>query len=216
PLLTILTTIITWLESYLMSIHKTAIQNLAREVIARVIYILLILLFALDYISFSTFIWMYVLFYLAPLLYLLIMAKRFEGFHFGYKKGLITRKEIIKIAWFSIYQSTMTFSAVLLLQIDSLMLGPLDVTGFEAIAIYAIAVFSISVLRNPIKQIGLAALPSMTKSYNNIQLKELKNQYLRTAATMQLAALFIGLMMIVNIQNITDLIVYLKPGYEAI
>ncbi len=216
PLLTIFTTIITWLESYLMSINKTAIQNLAREVVARIIYISLILLFAFNIIGFSTFIWLYTIFYLIPILYLLFMAIRFKGFRFGYKKGIFSKKDISQILWYSFYQSMMTFSAVLLLQIDSLLLGPLDADGFETIAVYGLAAFAVSVLRNPIKQIGLASLPSLTQSYNDIKLKALKSQYLRTAATMQLAALFISLLMIVNIQNITDIMVYIKPGYEAI
>lgn len=216
PILTIFTTAITWLESYLMSINKTAIQNLAREVLARIIYITLIVLFALGYINFTTFIWLYTFCYLLPMGYLLYMALRFKGFHFEYRKGTFSKKDISKILRYSFYQSMMTFSSVLLLQIDSLLLGPLDADGFEAIAVYGIAVFSVSILRNPLKQIGLASLPTLTQSYNNIKLKALKSQYLRAATTMQLAALYIALLMVLNIQNITDILVYIRPGYEAV
>ncbi|MFA6059317.1 MAG: oligosaccharide flippase family protein [Taibaiella sp.] len=125
PILALMTSMISWMESYLQSLHKTALQSLAREIIARIIYIVLIILFALQIISFHAFIWLYVVFYLIPFFFLLYVAMRNPGFHFSYKKGIFSSKEIKEIFRFSGYHMLTVVSTVLILQLDVFLLGRL-------------------------------------------------------------------------------------------
>ena len=214
PLLTLFTAMISWLESYLQSMHKTAIQNFAREILARIIYIILIVLFACNLISFATFLWLYVICYLIPFFYLLIIAKRNPGLSFGYDKSLFSLAELKDIFRFSGYHMLTIVSTVLILQIDAFLLAPLK--GFDILAVYSIATLAISMLRNPTRVIGIAATPAFTKSYNAGNITELKSLFVRSSVNMQIiAAVMVGLVYI-NINNIQEVMGMIQTGFGAI
>jgi O-antigen/teichoic acid export membrane protein len=214
PLLTIFTAMITWLEGYLQSMHKTALQNFAREILARLVYIVLIILFGCGFISFSVFIWLYVICYLVPFFYLLLIAKRNPGFTFGFKKALFSLSEVKEIFRFSGYHMLTVVSTVLILQVDAFLLAPLK--GFEVLAVYGIATLAVSMLRNPTRVIGIAATPAFTKSYNEGNIKELKDLFVRSAINMQIIAVILVGIVYININNIVEIVGMIQKGYDAI
>jgi O-antigen/teichoic acid export membrane protein len=214
PLLTLFTSMIGWMEGYLQSLHKTALQNLAREIIARIIYITLIVLFALQIISFHTFIWLYVIFYLIPFFFLLYIAMRTPGFRFSYKKGIFSSTEIKEIFRFSGYHMLTVASTVLIFQLDVFLLGPLG--GLEQVAVYSIASLAISMLRNPTRVIGIAATPAFTKSYNEGDMVGLRNLFARSSTNMQIIGVCMFVLVYINIDNIQDIMAIIKGGYSQI
>jgi O-antigen/teichoic acid export membrane protein len=214
PILTLLTAMISWMEGYLQSLHKTALQNLAREIIARIIYIALIILFALQVINFHTFIWLYVILYLVPFLFLLYVAMRNPGFHFSYKKGVFSATEIKEIFRFSGYHMLTVASTVLILQLDVFLLGPLG--GLEQVAVYSIATLAISMLRNPTRVIGIAATPAFTQSYNEGDMIGLRNLFSRSSTNMQIIGVCMFVLVYINIDNIQDIMAIIKGGYNQI
>lgn len=214
PILTLLSAIISWMEGYLLSLHKTALQNIAREILARVIYIILIILFASGIISFHTFIWLYVILYLVPFLFLLFIARRHPGFHFTYRKGVFSSAEIREIVRFSGYHMLTVASTVLILQIDVFLLGPLG--GFEKVAVYSIATLAVAMLRNPTRVIGVATMPAFTKSYNEGNTIELKDLFRRSSVNMQIIGVGMFALVYVNINNITGIMGMIQQGYSQI
>lgn len=214
PILTFLTSLIGWMDGYLQSLHKTALQNLAREIIARVIYIVLIILFALRIINFHTFIWLYVIFYLIPFFFLLYIAMRNPGFHFSYKKGTFSTTEIKEIFRFSAYHMLTVASTVLIFQLDVFLLGPLG--GLEQVAVYSIATLAISMLRNPTRVIGVAATPAFTQSYNEGDMPGLRNLFSRSSINMQIIGVCMFALVYINIDNIQEIMAVIKGGYSQI
>lgn len=216
PLLTLFSAAINWLEGYLQSLHKTALQNFAREILARIIYITLIILFSLQLISFNTFIWLYVILYLIPFAFLLIIAMKTPGFRFEYKRGLFSVTELKEIFRFSGYHMLTVVSSVLILSLDAVLLAPLDKNGFEAVAVYSVATLAISMLRNPTRIIGMVAIPTFTKSYNENDLKTLSNLFTRSAINMQIIGLGMFTLVYLNIDNIQEVMSVIKTGYSQI
>jgi O-antigen/teichoic acid export membrane protein len=214
PLLTLFTAMIGWMEGYLQSLHKTALQNLAREIIARIIYIVLIILFATQTISFHTFIWLYVILYLVPFLFLLYIAMRNPGFYFSYKKGIFSSTEIKEIFRFSGYHMLTVASTVLVFQMDAFLLGPLG--GLEQVAVYSIATLAISMLRNPTRVIGIAATPAFTQSYNEGDITGLRNLFSRSSVNMQIIGICMFVLVYININNIQEIMAIIKGGYSQI
>jgi len=214
PLLTIMTAVIAWMESYLQALNKTAMQNLAREILARIIYIALLLLFGWQIISFDQFIWLYVILYIVPFLFLLIIAMRHPGFSFNYQKGLISKAELKEIWWFSGYHMLTVASTVLLMQLDAFMLGPLD--SLKAVGIYSIATLAISMMRNPIKVIGVAATPSFSQSYNRGDFEELRGLFSRSAVNIQIIGFGLFALVYINAGNIGKLLMLLNDGYGQV
>lgn len=216
PLLTFFTFLINWMEGYLQSLHKTAIQNVAREILARIIYITLIVLYALDVIPFETFIWAYVFFFLVPFLFLLVIALRNAGFRFEYKPGLFSGKEIRDIIRFSGYHMLTIVSSVLIVQTDSILLAPLDKSGFAAVAVYGVASTSIAMLRNPTRVIGIAATPAFTQHYNEGNLTMLRQLFSRSAINMQIIATGMFALVFLNIDNVQQVMSLIQKGYDEI
>lgn len=216
PLLTFLSVVISWLESYLQSLHKTALQNFAREILARFIYIGLIVMYALSWISFQQFLWLYVMLYLVPIAFLLLIAKKNKGFIFRWEKGAFSTKEIKEFIRFSGYHMLTVISSVLILQLDVVLLGPLDRNGLEAVAVYGVAALAVSILRNPTRVIGLAATPSFSQYYHDGKIKELRHLFSRSAINMQILGVGMFVLAYLNINNIQQFVGFIQTGYSEI
>lgn len=216
PLFIILFSMFSWLEGYLQSLQMSATQTFTREILTRIIYIVLIVLFAVHILNFSQFIITYVVLYLIPIGYLIYKVYQTKTFQFKFDKSQFSRKEIARLINFSGYQSFVVLSLVLILQIDAILLGFWDKGGFESIAVYGMATFAISILRNPLRALANASLPTMTRNYNNGAIKELNYNFQKVSLSMQLAAVILGILMLANIHNIVAFFDKIKTGYDAI
>lgn len=214
PLLTFFSIIIFWLESYLQSLNKTALQNFAREILARIIYITLIILFSFNVISFSQFIWLYVITYLIPLSYLLFFAMRNKGFEFSYVKGAFSLSEIKELFRFSGYHMLTVTTTVLILILDAFIIGP--IAGLEALAIYSLATLAIAMLRNPTRVIGVAATPTFAQSYNDGDMTKLSTLYTRSSINMQVIAVAMLALVYINAHNMQAVIDLIQTGYQEV
>lgn len=216
PLFIMLFAMFSWLEGYLQSIQMSSTQTFAREVLTRLIYIALIILFATHILNFSQFIISYVILYLIPIGYLWYKAQQTKDFHFKFDPKQFSKKEIWKLIHFSGYQSFVVLSFVLILQIDAILLGGLAKNGFEAIAVYGMATFAISILRNPLRALANASLPTMSRNYNERDIQSLQNNFQKISVSMQLASVVVAVLMLANLHNIVAFFDMIKPGYEAI
>jgi O-antigen/teichoic acid export membrane protein len=216
PLLTILTSVLLWMESYLQSLYKTAIQSFAREILNRIIYIALIILYAYQIINYDSFIWWYVILYLVPIIYLGYYISKTKGFEIGYNATHFSKKEIFHLIAFSFNQTFVVISIVLITQIDTLLTGPLAIQGLGAVAIYGMAVFAIGLIKNPIRAMSAAALPALSKNYQDNDIKSLKKNYNKSVITIQMLVLFCAFGMLLCINEIQYLIDFIKPGYESV
>lgn len=216
PLLTFFTVGIAWFEGYLQSLHKTALQNFAREILARVIYISLIVLYAMGWIDFGTFVWAYVILYLIPLGFLFYFSYRSPGFVFELKRGVLDRSEIKEILRFSGYHMLTVVSTILILQLDVILLAPLDRDGFEVVAVYSVATLAVSMLRNPTRIIGIAATPAFTHAYNKGDMSMLKSLFHRSSVNMQIIGCCMIALVYLNIDNIQSVMYLIKDGYGQI
>jgi O-antigen/teichoic acid export membrane protein len=214
PLLTFLSTIITLFEGYLQSINKTAIQAFAREILARIIYIVLIALYIGTYINFKSFIILYVITYCIPLAYLYYFATKYKGFSLHYKSNTFNKKVIKEMFAFSGYHMLTVASTVLILIVDAIIMGPL--LGLEAVAIYTFATLMVSMLRNPTRVIGVAATPTFTQHYNDGAIATLQQLFARAAVNMQIIAVGLVGLVLLNTFNVQTFINIIKPGYEAV
>ncbi len=214
PLLTFFSATLLWMESYLMSIYKTSIQSFAREILNRLVYLLLIGLYAYSIINYTQFIWWYVLLYLIPILFLGYFMKKFKGFKLGYTKGDFTKSEILHFLGFSFNQTFVVISIVLIVQIDALLIGPLSYEGLEALAIYGMAAFAIGIVKNPIRAISAAAMPALSNSYQKRDLKELRRNFIKSVTTIQMLVILFALGVVLCITEIQYFINQIREGYE--
>jgi O-antigen/teichoic acid export membrane protein len=212
PILTLLCSMILWMEGYLQSLNKTALQSFGREILARLIYIILILLYAFKMIDFSWFLWLYVILYLIPFFFLLYVAKRNEGFNFGYEKHLFSLKETKEMIRFAGYHMLTEASTVLIATVDVFIMGML--LGFEKVAIYGMAALAVALLRNPTRMIGKAAVPTFTRYYNEGDMVSLRALFTRSSVNMQIIGVAMFVLVYINIDNVQAIIALINKGYD--
>lgn len=216
PILTLFTSTMLWLEGYLQSIYKTAIASFAREILNRIVYLVLIILFGFQLLNFDQFIWSYTILFSIPILYLVYFIYKYGGLKLNWSLAGLSSAEKRKIIGFSLNQTVVTLIVVLIIQIDSILLGPLSIQGLESIAIYGTAMFAISMMRNPIRAMSMAALPSLTQSYYAIKLKELRTNFNKSVSSIQILVVFCSFGLIICMPDIQNLLNVWKPGYELV
>ncbi|HET8573871.1 MAG TPA: polysaccharide biosynthesis C-terminal domain-containing protein [Edaphocola sp.] len=215
PLLTLLTVAATWLSSYLQSIQKNALQNLAQEVLFRIAYIGLIVCYGLKWLSFSQFIWLFLAIWLIPVGYLLFIALHVGKLQLTVKIPF-PRSEIKEIVRFSGYHMLTAVSTVLIFQLDAILLGPLAANGLAAVAVYSVATLAISMLRNPTRVIATTAVPSFSRAYKEGNIRQLSQLFDRSCVNMQIIALGMFAFILLDMDFIQRVVTMIKEGYDGI
>jgi len=206
--------IMMWFEGYLLALNKSAVQTFIREILIRIINVILIVLFCVNVLDFSLFIYLYTFLYVIPLLILFYLVKKDRGFYFYGSASLLSRKEKSEIYNFSFFHMLSVVSMVLIFQIDAFLIPPLATNGLADFAIYSVAVFGVALMRNPTKVIGQAVTPSLAQAYNEGRLKDIAKIYKATAINMQIISLVIFLLVVLNIDKVMLVLGTLKPGYD--
>lgn len=216
PIFTLFVSVSAWLEAYHQSINQNAVQSFSREVLSRIYHITLIFTYGFGLISFNTFIIAFTATFLLPILYMLWKAYRSGTFYFKPNKGQFSFKEIKELTVFSGYQTFVVLAIFLIQQIDVILLGGLDENGFQSIAVYSIAAFAINAIRNPLRAISNAALPTITRLFNEGEWNSLDEKYKKIAASMLLGAVTMSLLMICNLSGILAILNKIAIGYNAV
>lgn len=216
PIFTIFVSISTWLEAFHQSINQNAVQSFSREVLSRIYHIALIFAYGFGLLDFNIFITAFSATFLLPSVYLLWKAYQSGSFYFKKNKGHFTHKEIRELTVFSGYQTFVVLALLLIQQIDVILLGGLDANGFQSIAVYSIAAFAINAIRNPLRAISNAALPTITRLFNDSEWLLFDSKYKKIAASMLLGAVAMSLLMVCNLTGILTILNKIAPGYDAV
>jgi len=201
------------LEQFLTSQMKVAIATFLREILLRVLNIILILLFGFNYISFDVFIIATVLIYSIPITLLFLLAIRNRAFRLSAQWTYFSRKEYRDIIHFAWYHSLLNISITLIGSLDVLMLAPLDKSGLSSVAVYANAVFIMSLLQIPYKAMMPATFPILAQAYESKDHDKVKDLFTRSSLNIFIASLLVALLIGCNLQNAVSI---MRKGYEAI
>jgi len=215
PLLTLLTVVVNWLSAFLQSIQKNALQNLAQEVLFRIVYIGLIICYGMKWLTFGQFIWLFLAAWSIPICYLLFIALSAGKLRFTIKIAL-PKLEIKELVRFSGYHMLTGVSTTLILQLDAILLAPLAANGLAAVAVYSVATLAISMLRNPTRVIATTAVPSFSIAYKEGNLRKLSHLFNRSCVNMQIIALGMFAFILLDIDFIQQVVAMVKDGYGSI
>jgi len=215
PLLIFLNFIAMWLENYMISISRSAIQSFTREIVFRLANILMIVLYALNWIDFNVFIWGFSLGMIVPILILGFEAAKHDGFKFRGDQRL-SKKEKSEMLNFSFYHMLSIVGGMLLSSLDAILLTPLAEDGVKAVAVYAVPVFAMSLLKSPVRVMTNAVFPTLTDAYNANDPKHLQMLYQRTSVNMQAVSVAFALLMIVNVDNVLRFMDIVTEGYDMV
>lgn len=213
PVYGIIFILLTLLDQYLGSQMKVAVSAFLKEVVLRVINIILILLYGLEYISFDTLIISMVFMYLVPIVAYLIIAARTPGFRLSFRFSAFTREEYKELVHFSWYHFLLAMSMNLMTYLDALALPLYDHKGLSSVAVYGIAVVLISFLQLPNKAMMTPTITILSKAIANNDHEKARDAFVRSSINVLVATVFMAAIIISNLSNAIAL---LPHGYEPI
>ena len=213
PLFTILFMYQVILEQYLGSQMKVAIAAFMREVVLRGINILLILLYAFQYVSFDFLVIGSVLIYIVPVSIFVILAFRTNGFKFSFQFRDFSPAEYKEIIHFTWFHFLLTASTILIGYIDQLTLALYDHKGLSSVAVYGVAVFIISFLQIPFKGMWPATFTVLAQAITSDNDSKAKDIFSRSSINILIASVGMALLISCNLKNA---LLVLEHGYEDI
>lgn len=213
PLFTALFIYQVMLETYLGSQLKVAIAAFMREVVLRALNIILILLYGFGFVDFTFLVAGTVIIYFVPVSIFLMLSMRTEAFGISFQFKDFTRSEYRELAHFTWYHFLLMLSLILLNYMDIVTLPLYDHKGFNAVAVYSVAVFIISFLQIPAKGMIPATFTILAQSFANDDKVKAKDVFIRSSLNILIATVGMALIIGCNLHNAVSVI---ERGYEDI
>lgn len=215
PLITFFYLALFWISGYLRSIERTTFTILINEVLLRGIVLVLLLLFLMDWISFTQYVMLFAFSFLLPITMSVYHARKNRGFSFKVQETL-TKAEKTKIFDFAFFHMMIIFSSVLAFQIDGFVFMIFPDIGLSNIGIYSICIYMVSILRMPLRMVGQNAIPSFTNYYDEGNMLKLRELYGRSALSTLTLNCLLTVLILVNLSEIQAIVDMWKPGFELI
>jgi O-antigen/teichoic acid export membrane protein len=201
------------LEQYLGTQMKIAAAAFVREVVLRLLNIILLVLLGFQFIDFHSFVVFTVLIYFVPATVFFFLSLRTEVFGVSFDLKKFSRSEYIEILHFSWYHFLLVMAIVFMSSMDILLLPYYDHSGFKAVAIYRIPVFMVSFLTLPLKALSPPTMPVLAKAFADEDYAKAKNIFTRSSINVLIATIPLGLIICCNLTNVIAII---KNGYSDI
>jgi O-antigen/teichoic acid export membrane protein len=213
PVLTLLWSYMTIFEFYLIGIMKAALATFMKEVVLKVANLILLALFAFQFINFRFFVIGSVLSYSIPLAILIFYTNRDRKIRLSFDWKLFSKSETKEIFHFGWYHMLISIALNLVAYIDQLMLAPLSQEGSSVLAVYSIAIFLVSFVSIPYKAMLSAAIPKLNEAFIEKDNAHLALLFNRANLNILLATAFFGVLIICNLHNAVAI---LPKGYESL
>jgi len=208
-------------EGSLLAISKVFIFSILKNVVIRILFTLLLFLYAYQVIDFYKLFVIYSSLFLGELIILALYFIKIRGFSFNLTFfSHPTRKEIVKYSLFLIIG---TGGVILMSKIDTLMIHNFlitskDVYGF--IGVYSISFFIASIIEMPAKIMVQLLFPLMAKMATENKNDKLEELYQKSAINGTLISIFFFLLIWYNLDALFSLIpngsVYAEGKYVVL
>jgi len=203
------TTFFNALDSYYRAVYNAVKGSLYKEVYQRIFILAAVLLFYFNTIDFSQLVLLYVIAICLPTLILAWSIHRSGNFVLGDYRGFITKDMARNMRSVAIYGIATSFSGVLILNIDIVMIN--DMLGLADTGIYSITFYFGTLILIPSRsviKIAVIVIADGWKSNDREKIMEIYDKSNRILSAIGLL-LFLGLML--NLDQVFDI---LNPDFE--
>jgi O-antigen/teichoic acid export membrane protein len=208
--LSIVLALISLMNNYLFAVFRPLLPALAQEVLIRVFFIVLILIYASGWLSLDTFIMCFFGTYLLQLLLVWIQTLRIGAWSLKFDKSLLTKPLVKEIL---IYGSTVFAAGIGSMAIkllDAVILGqfvPLALVG-----IYGVAAFIPTFIEAPVNALDKVANPRVANAWEKGDMENIKEIYYKSSRYLFVLGGFLFLMVVLNAKFLFK---WLPPDFYA-
>jgi O-antigen/teichoic acid export membrane protein len=166
-------------DAYLRSLLKTVVPILFREIIQRLFVAIAILLYAVGWIDFPTFVLIYVGLLSSVTLLMVLYTYWLGHLHLLPGRGARIKQYIREMLVFGGYTLMGNISAIILYNIDGLMLA--KYMGMDAVGIYTTSFYVSALIVIPWRAIQKVASPQIAEHWEKNDLPAMQRLYQRTS-----------------------------------
>lgn len=206
PVYTIMWTVMTIFENYLLSHLKVALSNFIKEIILRGCNILLVIFYAVGWLNFQWFMILSILIHIVPIVLMLRICNKIEDFGISFNWKVFSKNEYRKIADFAISHLFVNVSVILLIYIDQLMLGVLDKKGLVSVAVYSVAIYLLSIFQIPVRAMSSSIAPVLTKAIEEKDENSLDKLFNVSALNVLIVICAMAVLILCNVHNLADIL----------
>jgi O-antigen/teichoic acid export membrane protein len=202
----------TYFEACHWAIRQSVLPNVLKELVFRVISLVLILFLVFRLIDFDKFILLYSMLFPAMALIMLVNLIKNKFFVFNPISSVTKRlgKRIIQFTVFIFMGSLLHIAATV---IGIIVLASQGERGLGDVAVFTIATYLVTLMDIPLRSMTGIASTIIAQAWKDKDLKRIDNLYTKTALTLLIAGLFILGLVLLNANNIAS---FLGKNYAGI
>jgi len=195
-------------ETYARIHLRIVVPTFIREIVLRILFLLLIIGYALKFYDFSITIILYVISYGCALFLLVIYTISTLSFIIHPKIDFLDKTLVKNIFSFVMFIVPGTAGSLIASKIDTLIIGA--ELGLAEIGIYNLAFFVGSIVDMPKRALSQISLPIISSAWNRNDMKEIESIYKKSAINQALLGAVIFLMIWLNV----DTLLFLVPKHD--
>jgi O-antigen/teichoic acid export membrane protein len=197
------------LEAYLRALFKTTVAVFLKNVLLRIFWLILVLLYQKKVIGFETFLFWFVNAYGIVLLILLIYAAALKELKFSLHLHFLKKEHLRTMAEFGLFVILGSSTAYLANYIDIFMVG--GMINLKSVAFYSVAFYLGTVILLPFNGAANIIIPIISESFAKNKIQKIKEIYQESSTNLSLISTLIFLGIWLNANNIFSI---LPPQYE--
>jgi O-antigen/teichoic acid export membrane protein len=201
-----------WLEGFAWGLRKGVTTNFLKETLIRILTTLLILAFGFNFISLSTFILLFSVIYLIPILILLhtlIQTKEFSLRNFVISN--VTKRLKERMISFALFVFAGQFFNLLARTTDTFFI--IGLRGLSDTAIFAIATYVSAILEIPQRSLTSITIPVLAESWKNKDMANIKHIYHKSVSNLLAIGILLFGLVWLNIDNLVAFLNFISNKY---
>ena len=210
---TITLTLFSILEAFAWSIKKTVLSNLLKEFSFRLLTTVLILLFILNVLNYSSFITAFAWIYSIPVLFFIYSLNKEKALPLNFNQSSITRRLYSKMLSFAGFLFSASILNIIARTNDTIILASQSSGGLSDAAVFTIATYLVTVMEVPQRSLVSIATPFISEAIQNRNWAKIDRLYKKTSLNLMIAGMGIFGVILLNLDTIY---LILGPSYAAL
>ncbi|MDP2388005.1 MAG: polysaccharide biosynthesis C-terminal domain-containing protein [Bacteroidota bacterium] len=198
------------LNSYCNALLKTTVPSFLNDIVTRLIFVLLILLYAFGFVSYQQFILLFILSYGLQASFLIGYIIYYGNPSFKISKSVIKQIGSTNLVKYGAVLTITTITSIGLKFLDMIMIG--HYKSDADVGVYSIAVFIATIIETPLTSLERIANPKIAHGLAANNHGEVKDIYYQSSKYLTILG---GLLTILVALNIEDLLLLLPNDYSG-
>lgn len=202
-----------WLEAFGWSFKKGVTTSLMRELIPRVIFTILLLLFLAHLIELPLFLLLFAISYAIPAFSLLAVLRKEASFKLTFSISKLTQRLKGKMLNFGLFLFGAQFLNLVSRTADTVIISSKSEKGLADAALFTLATYVVTLMEIPQRSITAITIPVLSDAWKDKNLGSISSIYKKSVANLLIIGLAMFGLMLLNVHNLG---IFLGKDYEGI